>query len=253
VRLFDNDGTPTTTNLDLATLTGQAEAGDGGDGGDAGISGNGQDAYVIVGGYNTGLTNGVWVTVLNTDGTVRWSRDVANDLVLTMGSVRGASADIDKSGQVVVVFSASPDPSLPSMIMGRRFDAAGNPAGATFYVSEVEPPDYQVLFYPSDSPKVAWRDGRLAVTWVTRSHPDPFLQGYSVIADRLFVTDPPSLSITRSGGNVTISWPSDYTGFNLESASSLAAGATWGPVSGVVNNSVTLANPAGTQFYRLRQ
>ncbi len=151
------------------------------------------------------------------------------------------------------MFSASPDSLLSPRIMGRRFDAAGNPAVATFYVSEVEPPDYLVLYYQSDSPKVAWRDGKLAVTWVTRNNPDPSLLGYQVIADRFFVTDPPSLSITRTGGNVTISWSSDYTGFDLESSSSLTTGSTWSPVSGVVNNSVTLTNPTGTQFYRLKK
>jgi len=51
---------------------------------------------------------------------------------------------------------------------------------------------------------------------------------------------------------VTISWPVGVTGFILESKGTLAPVA-WNPVSGVVNNSLTLVNPSGTQFYRLKQ
>jgi hypothetical protein len=61
VRLFDNNGSPTTTNLDLATLTGHPEAGGGGDGGSHGINGNGKDAYVMSGDYTSNETNGIWV------------------------------------------------------------------------------------------------------------------------------------------------------------------------------------------------
>ncbi len=249
VRLFDNSGTPTTPNLDLATLTGYAEAGGGGDGGGAGISGNGKDAYVLVGDY-AGTT--VWVTVLNADGSVRWSRDAADDKVLS--GLSGTSAAIDESGQVVVVFSARPDPALQQGIMGRRFDAAGNAVGGTFYVGEAEIPSFdQPVAYASSNPKVAWRNGSVAIAWLTKNYPDPSLQSSWVIADRQFLTGPPSLSIVRSGDNVTISWPAGVTGYSLESSSGLFTGSTWNPVSSVVNNSVTVVNPSGTQYYRLKK
>src|SRR3989442_3449243 len=75
VRMFDNNGNPTTGDIDLATLTGHPETGQGGRGDGVGFSGNGADAYVNV---NTG--NGTpWITVLNANGTLRYSRKVADE------------------------------------------------------------------------------------------------------------------------------------------------------------------------------
>ena len=249
VRLFDNAGNPTSGNLDLATLTGHPEANSGGDGGGSGINGNGKDAYVLVGDY-AGST--VWATVLNANGTVRWSRNVAEDKVLT--GFNGTSAAIDEWGQVVVVFGASPDPGLRPAIMGRRFDPAGNAVGASFYVGETEIPDLAAPpTYASDSPKVSWRNGTIAVAWFSKNYADPSLNGTKVIATRLFLSGPPSLSVAKNGNSLRVFWPLAVTGYTLESSPSLAPGALWSPVAGVVNNSVTIANPSGTQFYRLKQ
>jgi hypothetical protein len=66
------------------------------------------------------------------------------------------------------------------------------------------------------------------------------------------VPEPPTLSIKRSGTLVTISWPLDATGYTLESTGTLPA-QTWATVSGVVNNSVTVAATGGAQYFRLRQ
>jgi hypothetical protein len=62
----------------------------------------------------------------------------------------------------------------------------------------------------------------------------------------------PALTITRSGGNVTISWPPTVFIYALES-SDVLPGTTWNPVSGVVNNSVTLSASDPARFYRLRR
>ena len=63
---------------------------------------------------------------------------------------------------------------------------------------------------------------------------------------------PPSvaLTVTRSGGALTISWPAAVTGFTLEAAP-LVPSSTWTNVPGVVNNSVTITPAAGSLFYRL--
>jgi hypothetical protein len=249
VRLFDNAGNPTSTNLDLATLTGHPEASGGGDGAGSGINSNGKDAYVLVGDFG-GTT--VWVTVLNADGSVRWSRNAADDKVLS--GLSGTSAAIDEAGQVIVMFSASPDLGLPQAIMGRRFDAAGNAVGATFYAGETEIPDLvNPPLYASDSPKVAWRDGTIAVAWFSKNYVDPSLQSFKTIAYRLFLTGPPSLTVARNGGNVTITWPPGVTGYTLESSPLLGAGASWTPVPGVANNSVVVTITPGNRFYRLKQ
>ena len=63
----------------------------------------------------------------------------------------------------------------------------------------------------------------------------------------------PRLTIARSGSTVTISWPVNVAGYVLESVESVPSD-VWNPVSGVVNNSVTLNAPADPQkFFRLRK
>ena len=62
----------------------------------------------------------------------------------------------------------------------------------------------------------------------------------------------PSLSIAATSGAVTISWPADATGYTLESTASITS-ATWTTVTGVANNSYTIANSSGTQFFRLKK
>ena len=65
------------------------------------------------------------------------------------------------------------------------------------------------------------------------------------------VVESPTLTIDRSGSDITLSWPGTVTGFTLESAPSVAG--PWTAVSGVSNNQVTVAPTAGAQLYRLRQ
>jgi uncharacterized repeat protein (TIGR03803 family) len=73
----------------------------------------------------------------------------------------------------------------------------------------------------------------------------------------------PQLTITPSGTNVILTWPTngpgiDYSGFTLQSTTNLVSPAGWStvvPVQGVVNGLNTVTNPiSGTQqFYRLIQ
>ena len=65
----------------------------------------------------------------------------------------------------------------------------------------------------------------------------------------------PLLTITRSGGNVTISWPSPSTGFNLQETASLGSPSWTGAGLTISDNgttkSVTIPAPLGSKFYRL--
>ena len=65
----------------------------------------------------------------------------------------------------------------------------------------------------------------------------------------------PLLTITRSGGNVTISWPSPSTGFNLQETASLGSPNWAGAALTVTDNgtikSVTIPATVGSKFYRL--
>jgi hypothetical protein len=66
----------------------------------------------------------------------------------------------------------------------------------------------------------------------------------------------PRLNISRSGNNVTLSWPVGAAGFNLQSAPTLAPAPTWSDVTtepAVVDEEkvVTLPIASEKQFYRL--
>lgn len=62
----------------------------------------------------------------------------------------------------------------------------------------------------------------------------------------------PTVTISRTGEAITISWPAGVTGYQLESSPALP-GADWTPVPGVVDNSVTVAPSGSAQFYRLKK
>jgi hypothetical protein len=67
----------------------------------------------------------------------------------------------------------------------------------------------------------------------------------------------PTLTVTHSGNNVTVSWPSPSTGFQLQQNSNLAT-TNW-TTSGFsifddgTNKSVTISSPTGNLFFRLKQ
>src|SRR5690606_24723008 len=62
VRIFDNSGTPVSTNIDLAMLTGEPGMSGGGRGDGVGFHGNGEDAYAVVArGTNADGAHAVWV------------------------------------------------------------------------------------------------------------------------------------------------------------------------------------------------
>jgi hypothetical protein len=60
----------------------------------------------------------------------------------------------------------------------------------------------------------------------------------------------PSLTITKTGTSITISWPAS-TGFSLWSAPAITG--PFAAVPGVTGNSYTITNPTGSAFYRLQQ
>jgi hypothetical protein len=68
----------------------------------------------------------------------------------------------------------------------------------------------------------------------------------------------PALTVTHAGNNVTVSWPSPSTGFQLQQNSNLAVTNGWA-TSGFsiaddgTNKSVTITSPTGNLFFRLKQ
>jgi uncharacterized repeat protein (TIGR03803 family) len=68
----------------------------------------------------------------------------------------------------------------------------------------------------------------------------------------------PQLTITAFGSNIVLSWPTNSSGFTLQSTKNLSSSVLWSPVSqgpAVVNGQNTVTNPSpGTQqFFRLNQ
>jgi len=185
VRLFDNSGAPISTNLNIATITGKAGAANGNRGDGTGFHGNGVDAYVVV---NSGTdeqgAKQVWLTVLNsTNGSVRWSRAVADDI--TLNGPDRVDAAIDASGRVIAVFDdTSATGGANRLVLGRMFDERGNPLGGTFYVSERENGPGATL--ESRQARVAWRGGLAVVVW--QSLNEPTSPDKRVVGARLFST-----------------------------------------------------------------
>ena len=67
-------------------------------------------------------------------------------------------------------------------------------------------------------------------------------------------SEPPVLSYSRSGSNFTLSWPTTYTSWILESSIDLGDQDLWDPVPGVVENSVTLDMTGFPKnFFRLKK
>jgi hypothetical protein len=74
----------------------------------------------------------------------------------------------------------------------------------------------------------------------------------------LQITQAPVLQVEMTGGGVRLSWPvSGSAGYELYSTDSLTSG-TWGPTGDTPvvqdgRNTVTISDPQGTKFYRLRK
>jgi len=63
---------------------------------------------------------------------------------------------------------------------------------------------------------------------------------------------PPALTVSASGSKVTVGWPFEAVGYELQSRPSLTAGG-WAPVLGVTTNSVSLSATGSAVFYRLHR
>lgn len=193
IRLFDNNGNPTTTNIDLAALTGFPEAGQGGRGDGSGFKSNGKDAYV----FAANTTKGPWITVINTNGTLRYSRPVTdtNELGAYANGDR-LDAAISEDGSVIVAFDASNNDtnntSLLRLPQARLFDPCGRAVGPAFYLSEREHATNAIASNANCRPRVAWRGSMVAAMWCSLNSP---IAAGKILAMRLFDvgTPPPSL------------------------------------------------------------
>jgi hypothetical protein len=247
VRMFDNNGNPTTANIKLAVLTGNPNAGGGGRGDAAGFHGNGRDAYVHL--ANSAV--GPWVTVLNANGTLRWSRKVAEDAE-TIRSDR-MDAAISPDGRVFAVWDDAQEWNTPGVTnrlpQARLFGATGAPVGNRFWVSERDQPlPAGAGLANAQTARVAWRDNCIAVVWVSLNSPETFRP---VVASRIFDVPGALLitSIVDNGPTMTINWSGAGPTYSVKSRGALPAGAEITLVTGLASTSFTAPKIGDAQFY----
>lgn len=296
LRMFDNAGNPISTNIILETLTGHPEANASKDRGDnVGFHGNGRDAYAFVDKgtsnynvatiiitndpgpsetYTTNYTTNVtvrlpWITVLNTNGTVRWSRAVQDPSDPWNNSGIGATGDnemdcaIVPDGRVIVVFCSpltNTASNLRDVVQAKMFSPCGTDMGSRFFVSEWDNPTNTAFInnirepvgnaLGDITPRVAWRGTNVAFIWMTVNQPiDPYNPGTPVQAIRTFSlapsTPPTGLAIAKSGNDAVVSWSGDGT---LESANDIAG--PWNPIYDC--SPCTQAAGSAAKFYRVR-
>ena len=234
VRMFDNAGNPTTANINLTTLTGQNQGGDRGD--SSGFHGNGNNAYVNISTVNPGTGNTPWVTVLNANGTLRYSRAVGDTGDLPFSE--RVDAAIAPEGLVIAVFDDTRAIGV-RLPYARMFDANGVPASDVFSVSERDNPANAIAY--GRRPRAAWRGTTVAIVWESRNSP---VTTSPVLAARFFdVTN--YLSIARSGANNTLTW--------LGSGTLQAAPYVTGPYCDIGGTSpVSRPITRKQEYYRLR-
>jgi hypothetical protein len=89
-------------------------------------------------------------------------------------------------------------------------------------------------------------------------NPDPFgiFDGFAYIDNIRFVSEPPTLAISRSGNQVVVSWSAAAIGYVLYSGEQASGGGAWSkvtaaPVFSGDQQSVTVNVGSKNQFYRL--
>ena len=200
------------------------------------------------------------MTVINADGTLRWSRQVQDDSDPIDNSASGdVDAAIDQYGRVVVTFTSSlptvADPNVSHRyIQARLFDKNGAPLGPRFVVSEYENPSNPDAAYDSDSPRVAWRGNKVAFCWRGGDAPTVIAEGYQsyqVLASRFFAAPLMLTSASHSGTTTTLAWTGGVPPYSIQRKSPLTG--SWSTVkSGISGTSTTYTDSATAAYYRVQ-
>lgn len=253
VRIFDNAGKALTGDLDLATVAGNEAAAGGGRGDGAGFHGNGNDAYAVVSGANDidGNGAGVWLTVLNADGKLRFARNATEGS--TFAKVDRNDVAIDATGRTLVTLSGTLDGTDVPLIYARAFDATGKPLGALFPVSEKE--TAALAQGNAIDPRAAWRGDNIAVVWESANHNAE----KGVVAARFFkvesgggttTTEPIGItSLGISGGNLSLNWKGGVGPFTVQSSPDLKA---WTDLAKPSERSLSTPATGPAKFFRVR-
>jgi hypothetical protein len=252
LRFFDNTGTPLGPDTDVAALTGDPAYARFGDRGEAvGFHGNGKDAYVLAtAGTDLNGVKGIFVTVFNGDGTLRWATNAT--VGYTLNSPGRTDAAIDAQGRVFIVF----DDIAPSLggtkksVLGRFLDNTGKAMGGMFLVTDTETGGV--------NPRASWRGDTVAVTWQSQNafmnSPDP-VTNPEVVALRLFTLASSGdivASVSASGGNITITWTGGTGPFTVQKKTTLTD-AQWTTAGTTAARTITLPASGNTGFFRIAE
>jgi hypothetical protein len=211
------------------------------------------DAYVWANSGGSPATP--WVTVINADGTLRWSRKVQDDSdPLDTSAVPDLDAAIDPSGRVIVVFGSPALTNLNSdvynLTQARFFDKAGNPLGPRFVVSERENQAFEnanpFSVGPASEPRVAWRGNHVVFVWLSQSSPTESTVS-DVVAARILAVPITITSASRSGTDTTISWTGGKAPYSLQRRSPLTG--SWSTVQPSIAGNSTTYTDTDTQAY----
>jgi len=265
---FDNNGTPTHTNdinvsSGLIFGTGREDA--------SRVAGDIRNRYVFLAGRYADSSSG-YVTVAAWDsqtGNFLGSAAVNEGFRGTFVNDRVAVA-ADALNRLCVVWGSKPtlvNPALQSQIAARvlSFDGANfSYLTPTFFPWVNHDSDVNnVLGFTALDPTVAMTPRQICIaangtinnTNKAAAGPDtqPQQTVYTVISHPAPVAAPqPSVTISRSGSNVTISWPADAGLFTVQKATSLSGTIAWSDVTtGNVAPPVNVALASGATFFRL--
>jgi hypothetical protein len=170
------------------------------------------------------------------------------------------------SGKILLVFNrsgpSSPDGDISVYGAVGTVNASSVTMGSPFLIQQGSVNNYQLSF---DSPPYRWGDYSATMVdptddnlfWTIQEIPAASANWGTQITLISVATNRPSLTITRSGPNLNLSWPaSTDPAYVLQAAPRVAPSITWtnvpNPVNIVINqNVVTVPKGAGAMFYQL--
>jgi len=206
--------------------------------------------------YGTTASGGAWghgaVFALNLDGT---NPHLLYSFTGTNGDGVGPSAGLALSGNTLYGSTGGGGSSSDGILFAINTDGTGFTNLYSFTIDNDYPPGPNLILGGNHLYGTA--AGIIGVSFGTPPTVGLLGSPGSVFSFALPVT-PPQLAITRSGTNVILTWPTNTTGFILQSAPSPIPAAAWTPVVPgpvVLNQLNGVTNPltASQQYYRLIQ
>jgi hypothetical protein len=199
----------------------------------------------------------------------------SSNTLLGEGIISDASHDFtypsiaaNHNGGILLVFnrigSTSPDGDISIYAAVGSYTASGVTMGSPSLVRQGSVSDYQLDF---DSVPYRWGDYSATMVdptdenlfWTIQEIPAASNNWGTQITLISLATNRPSLTIARSGANLSLSWPaSTDPAYMLQAAPRVAPATTWtnvpSPVNIVINqNVVTVAKTADPMYYRLKK